>query len=68
MNRIGVAIEKASKEYESAMSKLSTGAGNLVKQTEDLKKLGAKTTKSMSKELLIQADSDPELLLPEATD
>lgn len=68
MNRIGVAIEKAGKEYESAMSKLSTGAGNLVKQTEDLKKLGAKTTKSMSKEILIQADSDPELFLPESTD
>jgi DNA recombination protein RmuC len=68
MNRIGIAIDKASKEYGYAMSKLSTGAGNLVKQTEDLKKLGAKTTKSMSKEILIQADSDADLFLPESTD
>ncbi len=68
MNRIGIAIDRASKEYGSAMSKLSTGAGNLVKQTEDLKKLGAKTTKSMSKEILIQADSDTDLFLPESTD
>jgi len=68
MNRIGVAIDRASKEYTSAMSKLSTGTGNLIKQTEDLKKLGAKTTKAMSKDILIQADSDSELLLPESTD
>lgn len=68
MNRIGVAIDRASKEYTSAMSKLSTGTGNLIKQTEDLKKLGAKTTKAMSKDILIQADSDSELLLPEPTD
>lgn len=68
MNRIGLAIDKAGKEYSSAMSKLSTGAGNLVKQTEDLKRLGAKTTKALSKEILMEADSDSEDLLPEATD
>lgn len=68
MNRIGMAIDKAGKEYNSAMSKLSTGAGNLVKQTEELKKLGAKTTKSLSKEILMEADSDSENLLPETTD
>ncbi len=68
MNRIGLAIDKAGKEYSSAMSKLSTGSGNLVKQTEDLKRLGAKTTKALSKEILMEADSDSEDLLPETTD
>lgn len=68
MNRIGMAIDKAGKEYNSAMSKLSTGAGNLVKQTEELKKLGAKTTKALSKEILMEADYDSENLLPETTD
>jgi DNA recombination protein RmuC len=68
MNRIGIAIDKAGKEYESAMSKLSTGAGNLVKQTEDLKKLGAKTTKALSKDLLNISDADSENLLPESAD
>ncbi len=68
MNKIGMAIDKAGKEYNSAMSKLSTGAGNLVKQTEELKKLGAKTTKALSKEILMEADYDSEDLLPETTD
>lgn len=68
MNRIGLAIEKAGKEYDSAMSKLSTGSGNLVRQTEDLKKLGAKTTKAISKELLSLSENESDSLLPEATD
>jgi len=68
MNRIGVAIEKAGKEYESAMSKLKTGSGSLVRQTENLKTLGAKTTKALSKEILMQSDADNEDLLPESAD
>ena len=34
------------------MSKLSEGSGNLVRQAEMLKELGAKTTKSIDKEIL----------------
>ena len=52
LNAVGVSIEKANKEYEKAMSKLSEGSGNLVRQAEMLKELGAKTTKSIDKEIL----------------
>lgn len=66
MKAIGVSLEKANKEYGNAMSKLSTGAGNLVRQTEELRKLGAKTNKAIAKEILSQAESDD--LLSESAD
>ncbi|HOE39991.1 MAG TPA: DNA recombination protein RmuC [Bacteroidales bacterium] len=52
LKAVGASIEKANKEYEKAMSKLSEGSGNLVRQAEMLKELGAKTTKSIDKEIL----------------
>jgi len=41
--------------YEDAMKKLSTGPGNLVRQTEMLKELGAKTNKTINPALLGRA-------------
>lgn len=58
MLRIGDGLDKASKEYENALKKLSSGDGNLIRQVEMLKKLGAKTNKSMSKEMLEQSNTD----------
>jgi len=54
LNKVGSSISKASIEYENAMKKLSTGSGNLIKQAELLKKLGAKTNKSISNNVLGQ--------------
>jgi DNA recombination protein RmuC len=56
LKAVGIAIDKANKEYNNAMSKLSTGSGNLVRQAEMLKDLGAKTTKSLDKEILSLAE------------
>lgn len=47
---------KASKSLEAAMSKLSEGRGNLVKQTEDLKKLGVKASKDLPQDLIERSD------------
>ncbi|MDR2009897.1 MAG: DNA recombination protein RmuC [Bacteroidales bacterium] len=60
LNRIGQSLSKASSDYENAMKKLSTGSGNLVKQTEIIKKLGAKTTKSLPSDIITQAFTDSE--------
>ncbi len=49
MNRIGQSLEKAEKEYQNAYKKLVSGSGSLVRQTEILKELGAKTTKQIPK-------------------
>ena len=53
---LGNKMRDSQKTYEAAMNKLSTGSGNLVKRTEELKKLGAKATKNLPQSLLDRAD------------
>lgn len=55
---VGKAIDTATKKYESAYGKLYDGRGNLVTSVEKIKKLGAKTTKSISRELLDKSETD----------
>ena len=55
---IGKKIDDSKQSYDAAMNKLSEGRGNLISRTEKLKKLGAKTKKSMPQELLNQADDE----------
>lgn len=44
---VGKGIETSRKCYDKAMSKLSTGRGNLVRMSENLKELGASASKSL---------------------
>jgi DNA recombination protein RmuC len=53
--RVGKQLKGAQETYEDAMKKLSTGPGNLVRQTEMLKELGAKTNKTINPALLGRA-------------
>ncbi|TYP95395.1 DNA recombination protein RmuC [Fodinibius salinus] len=54
---IGDRIEQAQKSYDDALGQLSEGRGNLVRQAEMLKELGADTNKSLPTDL-----SDPHQL------
>ena len=47
LEKVGTSINNARNAYEDARSKLTSGRGNLVRQAEDLKKLGAKTSKKL---------------------
>jgi DNA recombination protein RmuC len=58
MKSVGERINQAQTSYAAAMDKLSNGKGNLVKQVERLKEMGAKTGKSLPPELL---DAEPVL-------
>ena len=60
---VGKAIDNAHKKYEAAQSKLISGRGNLVNSVEKIKKLGAKTNKSISQELIDKSDTE---FLPES--
>ena len=51
MQDIGNRIDQTQASYENAMGKLSEGRGNLVRQTEMLRKLGAKASKKLPSEL-----------------
>jgi DNA recombination protein RmuC len=49
MEDLGKKLSQASDTYDKAFKNLTTGPGNIVKKTEDLKALGVKTTKSLPK-------------------
>lgn len=52
---IGKRLGSTQRSYEEAMKKLSTGTGNLIKRSEDIKALGAKASKSLPAELVERA-------------
>ena len=68
MAKVSKALAMANEAQDSAVKRLSSGKGNLVRQTEQLKALGAKTAKSVPFALLEDdvpalpdtSDSDPE--------
>ena len=47
LEKIGKSISATQNSYTEAMNKLQTGSGNLVSRVENLRKLGAKTTKEL---------------------
>lgn len=71
LQAVGDSLGKARKAWEDATTKLHTGSGNLVSQTEKLKQLGAKAAKSLPNTLLEKASeetppTDSTLRLPPA--
>ena len=63
LEAVGKAIDNAHKKYEAAENKLISGRGNLVNSVEKIKKLGAKTNKSISQDLIDKSNSE---YLPES--
>jgi DNA recombination protein RmuC len=60
MGTLGERLNNARSSYDAAMGKLSTGSGNVIRQVEQLKGLGAKTNKSLPQSLL--GDGEVEML------
>nr|WP_315224147.1 DNA recombination protein RmuC [uncultured Flavobacterium sp.] len=58
--RIGNKIKDTKTEYESAMSKLVDGRGNLISSVEKLKKMGAKAKKSLPENIIARANNAEE--------
>ena len=56
LDDIGRHLDKSREVWDVAHKRLVTGRGNLVKRTQELKKLGAKTKKSMPDNFLSIAD------------
>lgn len=58
--KVGKQLDSAQDNYKEAMNKLSKGPGNLVRQVELIKELGAKANKSINPALLQRAiDAQP---------
>jgi DNA recombination protein RmuC len=62
MVEVGNRLNQARACHEDAMRKLSTGRENLVLQVERLKRMGAKTTKSLPADLLAASGAQDEAL------
>ena len=62
LGRIGKSVNDAQKSYEAALGKLSEGPGNLVRQVEMLKELGAKTNKTIHPKLLERSSGLTQLI------
>lgn len=58
---LGKHLDSSKKFYEESMKKLSVGSGNLVRKVEDLKKLGAKASKSIDQRLLSKSEEQKDL-------
>ena len=54
---IGKHLDKSKDAYDTAFKRLSTGRGNLVKRSEELKTLGAKTKKALADKLITPSDA-----------
>ena len=55
---VGNKMRSANDTYSEAMKKLHSGSGNLIKRVEDLKKLGAKTTRALPQQLIDRANEE----------
>lgn len=56
--KIGKKMDEAKMEYSGAMNKLVDGRGNVITTIEKLKKMGAKTQKSLPESLLKRAEEN----------
>lgn len=54
MESVGNGIKNAQTAYDKAMGQLSTGRGNVVKQMEDLKKMGADAQKQIPDKIIYE--------------
>ncbi|MBT4832857.1 MAG: DNA recombination protein RmuC [Porticoccaceae bacterium] len=53
LDEVGRYLDKSTEAWDTARKRLSTGRGNLVRRSEELKKLGAKTKKTLPPELSV---------------
>jgi len=66
---LGKHLHKTTESYDETVRRLTTGRGNLVRRAETLRKLGAKASKSLPRELAERAaeeDSPDDATLPES--
>ena len=61
---VGKKLHSVQDNYDDVMKKLSTGKGNLITSVEKIKKLGAKTTKSLPQGMVDKVDETEEMEVP----
>ncbi len=62
LRSVGDRLRQAQQSYDEAFNQLSSGSGNLLRQTEMLRELGARNSKQLDPRLVEQADESSEAL------
>jgi len=65
LQQVGSRLQQAQASYDSAFSQLSTGSGNLLRQTEQLRELGARNSKQIERNLRDDAGSGLDIPVPD---
>jgi len=65
LKSIGDKLQASQKAYDDAINKLSTGKGNIIRRTEELKAMGAKTSKLLPIQIVDRAIEAEQLPSPE---
>jgi DNA recombination protein RmuC len=58
MQDIGKRIQGTQKSYDAAMNKLTEGRGNLVRRAEEVRLMGAKASKKLCDQMVVEANED----------
>lgn len=58
LSQVGVHIRKAGEQHEEAMKRLSSGRGNLVRQAEQLRKMGASANLQLPDSLVKESEEE----------
>lgn len=58
MEKLGLQLGTVEKTYQAALGKITTGKGNLVRQVEQFRELGAQVKKPLPKAIVDSADQD----------
>lgn len=58
LKNVGRHLESSQKVYRESMKKLYEGSGNLVKRAENIKKLGAKTSKQLDQQIIDRSNEE----------
>ena len=69
LNAVGDNLGRTRQSWDAAMNKLTTGRGNVVRQLEQIRAMGARTGKTLPEALLLAADAETvrlDELAPEA--
>ncbi len=62
LEKVGTHLDRAKDSYTESVKQLSAGPGNIVRQVEQLKDMGAKTNKTIPASLISEADDEFPLL------
>src|SRR5690554_2468430 len=67
LDSVGASLNRTQDAYNTARKRLQTGRGNLIKRVDDIRRLGAKTKKTIARDLIDETVEAEDFLLEDLT-